>query len=769
MSVREAQEQRRLFEAVLESVSDGVVAVDSNKQFLVVNAAARKLFDASARPGQLLPEDWAPMHGALATDGAPLRSTDGILSRALRGESTDLLTFTMKRPGETRESWIEASGRPIADESGTTFAAVGVYRDVSQREHQATALLAAQSLLVRTGRLAEVGGWRLDLATQRSNWTEQIHRIFEVSPDVVPTMETSLGFYAPQSRPVIEAAIEHCVRTGEGWDLELPFVSAKGRHFWGRTQGEAEHHAGVVTHLVGALQDITSRKLAQLALRREQTFLESMLEHLPNTAVLVFKADGVIDRALGGPSLKRLASASEALIGRPIWDLGVAGREELESAARASLDGRATVLDVFRDGRRYEVHVLPLPSADSTDRDGVAIAYDVTDRDLLRSRLATHERLITMGALAAGVGHEINNPLAYLTSNLELVEEEVQAIAGASPSSRFRSILEMLSECREGAMRIRKIVQGLRSFAREPDVLGASDVHEALDVSIRMAMHEIRSRATLIQDLRPVPLVVGDDARLGQVFVNILANAGQAFGDRPMAQNHIYVSTWTDARGRAVIQIRDDGPGMTEEVAGRIFEPFYTTKPVGVGTGLGLAICQNVVAALGGEIVCESTLGEGTAFRVFLNPAKVDEASVDPPPPRTTVTSPRGRVLVVDDEVAVANVVSRTLGTQHDVVVYTEPVAALDALLHDEQDDPYDIILCDMTMPNLTGAELYSRLRTERPALADRVVFMTAGTLDVRLQHFLDTVRNEKVDKPFAITNLRALVWRFVAARTAKA
>jgi signal transduction histidine kinase len=754
--LREAREQGSLLEAVLESVGDGVLAVDRERGYIVVNAAARKLFDtATVQPGLPIRTDWGPMHAAAYPDGTPLQSQDGVLSRGLRGEATDHLTFTLQRPGAHRPSWVEATGRPLRDEHGKPFASVGVYRDVSQREAQATALLAAQELLDQTGRLADVGGWRLDLATLRSEWTAQVHRLFEVSPEVRPDLEATIGRYAAEARPVIRAALEKCIRTGEGWDLELPFVTAKGRKFWGRTRGEVQRKNGVVTHLVGALQDITPRRLAQYALRRERSFLESVLDRLPNTVVFVFGENGTVERAHGA-----LALAPADIVGAPIASLGTdAEQPRLEAAVRECFLGRDTTLDVKREGRRIELHFAPLATEESGERRGIAMGYDVTERDALRVRLASQERLVTIGTLAGGVGHEINNPLAYVSANLELVDEELRALANEAPSSRFEEVFEMVTEARGGADRIRKIVRGLLSFSREADALLPTNVVDALEMSIRMAMHELRARATVVRDFKPVPLVLADDTRLGQVFINLLTNAGQAFGDRPLERNHVFVSTWTNEDGNAVVQIADDGMGMTPEVAARMFEPFFTTKGVGRGTGLGLSICHNVVTALGGDLVCETAPGQGAVFRVTL------KASDRPSAPAVSMTTrgnteTRGRVLVIDDEVGITSAVTRMLSGQHDVTVQNDARAARERLLEGAH---FDVILCDIAMPGLPGPKLYEELRMKRPELLDRIVFISGSSPHAEAKRFLESVPNVHVEKPFSIPELRAVVLRYVA------
>ena len=341
-----------------------------------------------------------------------------------------------------------------------------------------------------------------------------------------------------------------------------------------RAQGQAVREGDAITRLAGAFQDITARRLVDDALAEERRFLETVLDSLPNAAVFVFGAgaDAIVERMHGSPTLTRVNLPASRIVGRPLAELATASdRTRVDAAVNECLTGKRSTVEILRDGRRLELHFVP-PDAASGGRRGLAVAYDVTERDLVRTRLAVQERLITIGTLAAGVGHEINNPLSYLMTNIALVSEELRAIAGGSPSARFRELFGMLDETHEGAERIRRIVRSLRSFAREEETLSAVDVNGAVEAAIRMAMHEMRPRATLLQKLTPVPDALGDEARLGQILVNLLVNAGQAFGARPKDENHITVSTTMDTRGRIVIEVCDNGPGMDAATAARIFD-----------------------------------------------------------------------------------------------------------------------------------------------------------------------------------------------------
>jgi signal transduction histidine kinase len=256
-------------------------------------------------------------------------------------------------------------------------------------------------------------------------------------------------------------------------------------------------------------------------------------------------------------------------------------------------------------------------------------------REAMQANLERAERLASLGTLAAGVAHEINNPLAYVLTNLEYALSRL-AEAGAP-----REDLEALAEARDGAARVRDVVRGLRAFSRPgAGRRGPADAGAELQAALRLASNEIRRRARLETSLQPVPWVVAGDHELGQVFVNLLLNAAQAIPEGHAGENVIRVEAGTDAAGWARIVVQDSGQGIPPEVQRRIFEPFFTTKPQGTGTGLGLAIAHSIVVAAGGRIEVESEVGRGATFRVLLPPAPA--ALIEPETAPITGSRPAG-------------------------------------------------------------------------------------------------------------------------------
>ncbi len=296
------------------------------------------------------------------------------------------------------------------------------------------------------------------------------------------------------------------------------------------------------------------------------------------------------------------------------------------------------VVDLERDdsGRAGapapQVGTVVAPSLASTTPSD---AENAGQRQRTTAESLSADRMASMGKLAAAVVHELNNPLGVTIANLSFVLEELRALDAelvpegaegavemaarlARARPRIVGIVDALGEARQGADRARLVVRDLRTFSRADEERRVPlDVRRVLESSINMAYREIRHRARLAKDYGPIPLVSGNEARLGQVFLNLLHNAAQAIHEGDAEHHCIRVVTRTDAQGRCVVEVSDTGRGIPPEDLTRVFEPFFTTKH-NDATGLGLSICLNVITAMGGDIAAESGPGVGSTFRVTI-------------------------------------------------------------------------------------------------------------------------------------------------------
>ncbi|MCK6545742.1 ATP-binding protein [Myxococcota bacterium] len=381
------------------------------------------------------------------------------------------------------------------------------------------------------------------------------------------------------------------------------------------------------------------------------------------------------------------------------------------------------------------------------------------ERRLAMASLAQADRLASMGMLAAGVAHEINNPLAFVLLSLD----EMRLLG----PEQHAELAAMIDKVHDGVLRIRDIVRGLKTFSHVDDGdLRPVHVEEAARHALEMAHNELKYRARIITDLAPTPAVAASRGKLAQVFLNLLLNAAHAIPEGHEETHEVEVRTWADETG-VHASVSDTGCGMSVDVQRRIFEPFFTTKAVGVGSGLGLSICRNIIEDLGGRIDFTSLPGAGTTFHVRLPPAprSSDEEPRPPTPPPDTPRA-RGRILVVDDEPALRASLERILGAQHEVHTAASGEDARSIL---REDQAFDVVFCDVMMPKLSGPELHAWAAANAPALASRFVFMTGGAFTPEAGRYLGRVPNKRIDKPFTLEALRREASELVQAARRRA
>jgi two-component system cell cycle sensor histidine kinase/response regulator CckA len=442
-------------------------------------------------------------------------------------------------------------------------------------------------------------------------------------------------------------------------------------------------------------------------------------------------------------------------------------RAELVAAAQETI-ARAAAIDrsLSHEGRTYALRAYPI-----SGRRAVLSLRDTTDEREDEVRRLQSEKLASIGMLAAGVAHEINNPAAFVLANIEalmghlrLLQEKVRelpapVVAGLGLPDVLFEATAILQESKEGMARIRRIVRDLGSFSHvDDDGTATLDVNVAVESALTMLRNEIKYRARIERDLRSTQAVRANQARLGQVFLNIILNAAQALDETAAKRNVVRVRSFDEGE-YVVVEVEDNGPGIPSEVVPRIFDSFFTTKPRGIGTGLGLPISLGIIRTLGGQLTVDSRPGEGATFRVRLPaspavPSNVTAPSDETPAPREFV---KRRVLAVDDEPLLLKAYRRMLSDVHAIDTALGGVEALRAL---ERDAAYDVILCDLQMPELSGMALHEIVQARWPSLAERFVFVTGGAFSPDAKRFLEESVCAIIQKPFRLEDLLALIER---------
>ena len=582
---------------------------------------------------------------------------------------------------------------------------------------------------------------------------------------------------------------------GFEFDAELP-VEVAGE--LGFALHDIELHDQSISSKEAFRESEKQLKVAETALQRSEATFRAVFQSITDGIVLTdartkrfVLANRAICEMLGYNEAEMLQLTvadiySEAALPTIELDIG---------RVLAGEKSRPEILAVRRkDGSVFRAEVS---SAHATDlgRDILVGCFrDVTERTSLQASLAQADRLASVGMLAAGVAHEINNPLSYVLSNLQTLADDLPRLSSAVRRHHNRlSAHDNLDSANEpdedrdvfapaflddvndrardaltGIYRIKEIARGLGTFSRvEQTDVAPVNIEDAIECAINMAYNEIKYRARLIKDFQRVPPALASDGKLAQVFLNLMINAAHAVGEGNVEGNQIRVRTWAD-EFHVFAEVSDTGKGIPVDCQGRIFEPFFTTKGVGVGSGLGLSICKNIVTGFGGKISFTSQIGKGTQFVVELPITPADwEAHPQtlPPAPNAPDFMPRGRILVVDDEPAICAAVRRLLKSRHDVVTAASAEACKVIL---ERDQAFDLLFFDIMMPGTSGMELHQWLENINPALADQVVFVSGGAFTPNAAKYLQEAGNLQVEKPFDATSLKKLVGELVLAAKAK-
>lgn len=375
------------------------------------------------------------------------------------------------------------------------------------------------------------------------------------------------------------------------------------------------------------------------------------------------------------------------------------------------------------------------------------------DRERAEQEARLHEasRLAAVGQLAASVGHEVNNPLSFITANTEHALALLDAAGGEPPLAELR---ESLKDALEGARRVARIVSDLSTYARRPDEPeGPVDLSAAVEAAVKMARHQIRHRARLEVRLDPGLTVQAEEARLTQLVLNLLINSAQAIEPGDAERNLVAVEA-VRRGAEVVVTVRDTGAGISAEALPRVTDPLFTTKEIGEGTGLGLSVCKNIAELYGGRIAIESEEGQGTTVVVALpaaEPARIDAVT----PPGRPSAAPRGRprVLAVDDEPVILRALVRTL-RECDVDTVTSGREALEILASRE----YDAVLCDVMMPEMTGVAVLRQLRSLGSSAADRLIFLTGGVFNRAIAEEVEATGAPTVAKPWSRDDLLSAI-----------
>ncbi|WP_291844857.1 PAS domain S-box protein [Maricaulis sp.] len=635
--------------------------------------------------------------------------------------------------------WVDTIVAPQLSASGQIKRVIFIRFDITERKKIEAGLVESElrhrTLLDRLSAVTELGGigsWEVDLDANAPIWDRTTRRIHEVGDDYVPDMETAINFYAPEARETIAAAVQQCIDKHQPWDLELPFVTARGRRRWVRAVGRGIIEDGQVVRLVGSFQDITERRAREEELRLLSTRLEVALDSsgigvwdvCPETGEYnwdegsrrLFAIPDNMPNPNAADWLARIHTDDRA-------DIAEAFRQAMAAKGRVTREYRYRIGDGdYRHIRSFGVYRERLDAPPILTGVHMDVTEDIEQARVLESaREKAESASLAKSEFLANMSHEIRTPLngvigmtqiLQMTELSEQQERHVETIknSGQALADLIDDILD-ISKIEAGQIELENAAFDLRKLV---DVVGDM-------MSLRA--QEKRLQLEFSVDTKVPRWVVGDEKRIRQVLINIVGNAIKF-----TEAGSVSLRVGLGKGGRTEWRVKDTGPGLSPEQTTLVFDRFVQadtsiTRRFG-GTGLGLAICQELIGLMGGDIGVNSVHGEGAEFWF-----QVELAAAEPPPneaaeplagkPSESEVGGK-RILVVDDVQANLMVIAALLQhNEYHVETAKNGREALDLLA----DMPIDAVLMDIQMPVMSGDEAIRRIRASSSDYAGVPIF----------------------------------------------
>jgi PAS domain S-box-containing protein len=667
--------------------------------------------------------------------------------------------------------WIIATGRGFYDADGRPERMIGLCMDNTAFKRAQDERMAALELLERTGEMANVGGWELDLATQKLTFTRQSLKINEVDPSVGLDLTEALTRIDADHRPLFQAAVQAAIEHGTPYDLEVPMVTATGRHIWARTMGSAVYEAGTVARLRGTFQDVTERRLAEEERQRADARLHSWFA-LPLVGICVTSTEkGWLEV---NDHLCEMLGYDRSELMRTTW-VDLTHPEDLtkdvtqfERVLRGESDGYSLEKRFVRkDGSTLDadLSVRCVRKSDGTVDYCVALIRDISSRNralaekvVLESQLHHAQKMESVGRLAGGVAHDFNNMLGVILGNAEIALQQLD-----TTHPLHGDLVEIQAAAKRSAALTRQLLAFARRQAVAPEVLDVDQsVRELLAMLRRLLGEDISVQWMPAADLWRINM---DPSQLANVLTNLCVNARDAISGVGSiaigATNRVVDAAFCAAKADAVpgeyvcLSVRDTGSGIDAETLAHIFEPFFTTKGVSEGTGLGLASVYGAIRQNNGFVTVTSAVGEGSTFELFL-PRCSGAASAALS--GTIATAPRAAgetILLVEDEPGILRVTARVLQTAGYAVLQAGD--ASEALrVAGAHPGEIHLLLTDVVMPTLSGRDLANALSGVRPQI--RCLYMSGHTADVIAHRGMLDPGVFFIEKPYSVAGLIAKV-----------
>jgi PAS domain S-box-containing protein len=630
--------------------------------------------------------------------------------------------------------WANTTILPIRDNDGNISEYISIRNDISK-------LKEVERLSNNVQEIANIGGWDLEIDTMQSNWTDQTYHIHEIEPGRTLDASEGINFYAEHEQPRIAQFVQDCIEKHIPFESDFEFITAKGNKRWVHSKGFPEvDKNGNLLRLFGTFQDVTEAKLNQKKIEEKESKLRALYEQSAD-AIMTIEPPTWGFTGCNPTTLKMFGvETEEDYLKLGPWNISPefqpCGEPSGDKAKRMIMTAMETGYHWFEwthckvTGEEIPCIVLLSKIREGKKEYLQAIVRDITEQKQLEEELdkqkkfASHQaKLASIGELAAGVGHEINNPLAIIKGYVNSVQKKVDK--GQCDPEYLQKYLGKIDIATN---RIAKIVQGLRTFSRA-DSSETSDFSpiEALEESINM-LQEIYDQDGInlefLNNINDDIFINGNRGKFQQVLMNLIANAKDAV----INNNDAHIKLACETKGsNLLITIKDNGNGIPEDIIEKIFDPFFTTKGVNKGTGIGLSLVHNFIKKLDGSMDVASKLGDGATFTITV-PFFVNNSSStqDIQPVVSTYDSYNGNILLVDDEEEIRNLLSdilKDLGMN--VTTAVNGKEAFD--LYTKDSSQFDAIITDMKMPVMDGPELIQSIRSKKDISQPGIILVTGG------------------------------------------
>ncbi len=791
-----AEQAQREVEAryhlLFERANDGIMLLATDGQVIDANASCARLHGYRA-------EEMAALNLRALVTPETAQQVPERMARLLAGETLAIEAAHRRKDGTVILLEMTASAVTF----GSTSCFLCLYRDITERKETEVKLALSNEMLERTSALAKIGGWELDLRTTATPFSQATTRIHELNvaelteklTHVAEKVSDQRSFSTHEAGPTVATAMQAAIAHGTAFDLESPFVTAQGRHLWVRVQGYAVLENGKVTKLRGTLQDLTEHQQAQeqtgrlltemkeshqalLGVIEDQKATEEVLrqseeryrllfEHNP-LAMWLYERGTLQFLAVNEAAVQRYGYTRSEFLAMTLRQIcnpeDVPALLERLAAESPTANTTAELRHRRKDGATLHVETFSSPLNFAGRSAQLSLINDITEKKLFEQKFLHAQRLESVGMLAAGIAHDLNNMLAPIVFAAPLLRPRLSA-------ARDLKIIDTIElSAARGAALVRQILGFVHTTSSE--------------FQPTQVKHLARDIISLIQETFPKSIqfdyqvpsdlwpVTGNATQIHQVLLNLCVNARDAMPAGGTLRLVVANRRLTDAESEVIpnaapgdwlmIEVSDTGTGISPEVMQHIWTPFFTTKDPGHGTGLGLTTVRSIVLNHHGFIELQTAAGQGTVFRIYL-PAKAGEvARVVAASPVAPTPGHDELILVVDDEAAIRDSITAILKERgYRAVSCADGVEAL--ALFNARPKAFSLVITDVDMPRLGGAELVHALLEIRP---DIQLLAISGLSARGAEHIdtpsIQTMVHEFLHKPFQTEVLLDAVHRLL-------